>query len=45
MKKENRAIEKKIKKNAAAEEKRYRQMEEAELKAQKKAAKALKNNK
>ena len=43
IKKENRAIEKKIKKNAAVEEKRYRQMEEAELKAQKKAAKALKN--
>jgi hypothetical protein len=43
--KANRAIEKDIMKNAKAEEKRFRQMEEAELKAQKKAAKALKNNK
>lgn len=45
IRKENKAIEKKIRKNAATEEKRYRQMEEAELKAQKKAAKALKSNK
>ena len=45
IRKENKAIEKKIRKNAAAEEKRFRQMEEAELKAQKKAAKALKNDK
>ena len=45
LKKENRAIEKRIKKNAATEEKRYRQMEEAELKAQKKAAKTLNGNK
>ena len=43
--KANRAIEKVIKKNAKAEEKRYRKMEEAELIAQKKAAKALKSNK
>lgn len=45
IRKANRAIEKDIMKNAKAEEKRFRQMEEAELKAQKKAAKALKNNK
>ena len=45
IRKANRAVEKDIMKNAKAEEKRFRQMEEAELKAQKKAAKALKNNK
>ena len=45
IRKANRAIEKEIMKNAKAEGKRYRKMEEAELKAQKKAAKALKNNK
>jgi len=45
IRKENRALEKRIKKNAAEEEKRYRQMEEAEIKAQKKAAKAQKKNK
>ena len=45
IRKANRAVEKDIMKNAKAEEKRFRQMEEAELKAQKKAAKALKNHK
>ena len=45
IRKANRTVEKDIMKNAKAEEKRFRQMEEAELKAQKKAAKALKNNK
>ena len=45
IRKANKDVEKMIKKNAAADEKRYRQMEEAEKKAQKKAAKAQKKNK
>ena len=39
IRKENKAIEKSIRKNAEAEEKRFRKMEQADLAAQKKAAK------